>query len=89
MRQKPKSLILNNILSEASQQLGALPSCEADGTPIEDSIHFDMYVDGIANIYFQDALGKKHYPFNKTIALVLVEDELHQRKNQPTEEDKK
>ena len=84
---KSKSLILNNIITEVDEQLSLMPSHDWDGSPIEDSLHMDMYVDAIAAVHFLDGLGRKHYPFNKTVATYLVEDELENRKNQPTEED--
>ena len=87
-KQKSKSLKLDNIISEVDEQLSLIPSHDFDGSPIEDSLHMDMYVDAISEIHFTDGLGRKHYPFNKTIATYLVEDELDCRKNEPTEEDK-
>lgn len=84
---KSKSLILDNIITEVDEQLSLIPSHDWDGSPIEDSLHMDMYVDAIAGVHFIDGLGRKHYPFNKTMATILVEDELEGRNNQPTEED--
>tara|TARA_R100001086_G_C11793293_1_gene246871 strand:- start:731 stop:1021 length:291 start_codon:yes stop_codon:yes gene_type:complete len=84
---KSKSLILDSIISEVDEQLGLIPSHDFDGSPIEDSLHMDMYIDSITNIYFVDGLGRKHYPFDKTIATYLVEDELKCRLNEPTKED--
>jgi hypothetical protein len=85
---KSKSLVLDSIITEVDEQLGLIPSHDFDGSPIEDSLHMDMYVDAIADIHFIDNIGRKHYPFNKTIATYLVEDELECRLNEPTEEDK-
>mgnify|MGYP003149747214 CR=1 FL=1 len=85
---KSKSLILNNIIDEVDEQLSAVPTNYFDGTPIEDSLEMDMLVDGISSIHFVDGIGRKHYPFNKTIATILVEDELECRNNEPSEEDK-
>lgn len=85
---KSKSLILDSIITEVDEQLGLIPSHDFDGSPIEDSLHMDMYVDAIANIHFIDKLDRKHYPFSKTVATYLVEDELECRLNKPTEEDK-
>ena len=76
---KSKSLILDNIMTEVDEQLSRVPTNDFDGSPIEDSLHMDMLIDGI---------GRKHYPFNKTIATILVEDELDCRKQEPTMEDK-
>ena len=63
---KSKSLILDNIMTEVDEQLAAVPTADFDGSPIEDSLHMDMLVDGIAAIHFVDGIGRKHYPFNKT-----------------------
>ena len=86
-KRKSKSLILDNIMEEVDQQLSALPSYDFDGSLIEDSLHMDMYVDAIADIHFVDGINRKHYPFSKTIATILVEDELECRRSQPTKED--
>ena len=75
-------------MTTADEQLATIPSAEADGTPIEDSLNFEMYIDSVTNISFKDKAGKQHYPFTKTVATRLVEDELDERNNQPTEEDK-
>jgi len=85
---KSKSLVLDSIISEVDEQLSLIPSHDFDGSPIEDSLHMDMYVDAIANINFVDSINRKHYPFNKTMATLLVEDELECRLNEPTMEDK-
>lgn len=87
MKQKSKSLILKDIISDLDQQLAAIPSHDFDGSPIEDSLQFDTYVDGIANVNFVDNIGRRHYPIDKTVATILVFDEIEERKNQPTKED--
>ena len=74
-------------MSDIDEQLAAIPSHYFDGTPIEDSMQFDMYIDGIANINFTDEINRKHYPISKTIATILVFDEIETRKNEPTKED--
>jgi len=84
---KSKSLILDNIMTEVDEQLGLIPSHDFDGSPIEDSLHMDMYVDSISAIHFIDGLGRKHYPFNKTVATYLIEDEIECRNLEPTSED--
>ena len=84
---KSKSLILDTIITEVDEQLSLMPSHDFDGSPIEDSLHMDMYIDSIANIHFIDSLNRKHYPFSKTVATYLVEDELECRSNEPTKED--
>ena len=68
---KSKSLILDNIINEVDEQLSAVPTNYFDGTPIEDSLEMDMLVDGISSIHFVDGIGRKHYPFNKTVATMM------------------
>tara|TARA_R100000995_G_C3447234_1_gene106298 strand:- start:540 stop:818 length:279 start_codon:yes stop_codon:yes gene_type:complete len=87
-KRKSKSLVLDSIMAEVDEQLSLLPTNDFDGSPIQDSLHMDMYVDAIANTHFVDGIGRKHYPFNKTIATILVEDELECRNLEPTQEDK-
>jgi hypothetical protein len=84
---KSKSLILDNIMTEVDEQLSLVPTNDFDGSPIEDSLHMDMYVDSISAIHFVDGLGRKHYPFNKTVATYLIEDEIQCRNLEPTSED--
>ena len=86
-KQKSKSQILETLFEGVDEQLKSIPSHDYDGGLIEDSLHMDMYIDGIANIHFTDSINRKHYPFNKTIATILVEDELECRKLEPTKED--
>tara|TARA_B100000035_G_C20889536_1_gene504336 strand:+ start:461 stop:745 length:285 start_codon:yes stop_codon:yes gene_type:complete len=86
-KQKSKSQILETLFEEVDEQLESIPTLDHDGGLIEDSMHMDMYTDAIANIHFTDSLNRKHYPFNKTIATILVEDELECRKLEPTKED--
>ena len=62
-----------------------VPEYDWDGSIIQDSMHFDMYVDTIADVHFTDGLNRKHYPFDKTMATILLEDELECR--QLTKED--
>lgn len=85
---KSKSLIFDNIIEQVDEQLGLIPTHDFDGSPINDSMHMDMYIDSVADIHFIDGINRKHYPFNKTVATILVEDELECRNQEPTEEDK-
>ena len=50
MKQKSKSLIFNNIMTTIDEQLATIPSSEADGTPIEESLNFEMYIDSITEV---------------------------------------
>jgi len=89
MKLKSKSSILENIITDLDEQLAAIPSHDWTGEPIEDSLQLDMLIDGVRNISFCEGKSeKKHYPINRTIATLLVENELYERKQQPTEEDK-
>ena len=38
-------------------------------------------------MYFKDGIGRKHYIVDKTVATILVFDEIEERKNEPTKED--
>ena len=84
-KQKSKSQILETIFEQVDEQLALVPEYDWDGSIIQDSMHFDMYVDAIADVHFTDGLNRKHYPFNKTMATILLEDELECR--QLTKED--
>jgi len=84
-KQKSKSQILETIFEQVDEQLALIPDSDWDGSIIQDSMHFDMYVDTIADVHFTDGLNRKHYPFNKTMATILLEDELECR--QLTKED--
>ena len=84
-KQKSKSQILETIFEQVDEQLALIPDYDWDGSIIQDSMHFDMYVDTIADVHFTDGLNRKHYPFNKTMATILLEDELECR--QLTKED--
>lgn len=85
---KSKSLVLENIIEDLDEQLSSIPSHDFDGCPIEESMQFDNYIDGIANIRFIDGIGRKHYPINKTIATILVYDELKLREDNTNNGDK-
>ena len=84
-KQKSKSQILETIFEQVDEQLALVQEYDWDGSIIQDSMHFDMYVDAIADVHFTDGLNRKHYPFNKTMATILLEDELECR--QLTKED--
>ena len=84
-KQKSKSQILETIFEQVDEQLSLSPDSDWDGSTIQDSMHFDMYVDTIADVHFTDGLNRKYYPFDKTMATILLEDELECR--QLTKED--
>ncbi len=84
-KQKSKSQILETIVEQVDEQLSLIPDYDWDGSIIQDTMHFDMYVDTIADVHFTDGLNRKHYPFDKTMATSLLEDELECR--QLTKED--
>ena len=70
MKLKSKSTLLENIITDLDEQLAAIPTHDFDGTPIEDSLHLDMLIDGVANISFSEDNGfRKTAILNKAIAL--------------------
>tara|TARA_R110001583_G_scaffold9583_3_gene45363 strand:+ start:217 stop:456 length:240 start_codon:yes stop_codon:yes gene_type:complete len=74
-------------MTDLDEQLSNIPSHDPDGAPIEESMHLDMYIDAITLITASDIVGKKFYPFGRTAATVFVEDEIAERKDQPTDEE--
>ena len=79
-KQKSKSQILETIFAEVDEQLSLIHNFLIGmALQYEDSMHFDMYVDTIADVHFTDGLNRKHYPFDKTMATILLEDELECR----------
>ena len=55
---KSKSLVLDSIMTDLDKQLAAVPTYDFDGSPIEDSLHFEMLVDGIAGVHFIDSINR-------------------------------
>ena len=51
-------------------------------------MHLDSYIDAITMVSAYDISGKKFYPFGRTAAIIFVEDEIQERKNQPTGDEK-
>ena len=88
MRFKCNSSVAKSIMKDLDQQLSKIPSNDVDGTPTEDSMHLDSYIDAITMISAYDISGKKFYPFGRTAAIIFVEDEIQERKNQPTGDEK-
>tara|TARA_R110002153_G_scaffold50534_3_gene142195 strand:- start:290 stop:556 length:267 start_codon:yes stop_codon:yes gene_type:complete len=88
MRFKCNSSVAQSIIKDLDQQLSKIPSNDVDGTPTEDSMHLDSYIDAITMITAYDISGKKFYPFGRTVATIFVEDEIQERKNQPTGDEK-
>jgi hypothetical protein len=88
MRFKCNSSVAQSIIKDLDQQLSKIPSNDVDGTPTEDSMHLDSYIDAITMITAYDISGKKFYPFGRTAAIIFVEDEIQERKNKPTGDEK-
>ena len=82
MKLKSKSSLFHTIIERVDQQLASIPLTDAQGTPLEDSTDFDMYVDGIKGMKLTNAVGTVVYPFSTTIATQLVYDELAERREQ-------
>ena len=82
MKLKSKSSLFNNIISQADDQLASIPLTDYHGTPLEDSLDFDMHVDGIKMIKVKDGEGHTLQPFSTLVATKLVYDELTERREQ-------
>jgi hypothetical protein len=52
------------------------------GSPLEDSTDFDMYVDAIKGLRLMNAKGTVIHPFSTSIATQLIYDELEGKREQ-------
>ena len=82
MKLKSKSSLFHTIIERLDQQLASIPLTDSQGTPLEDSTDFDMYVDAIKGMKLTNATGTIVHPFSTTIATQLVYDELAERREQ-------
>ena len=57
-------------MKDLDRQLSKMPSNDSDGTPTEDSMHLDSYIDAITMISAYDISGKKFYPFGRTASII-------------------
>ena len=79
MKIKSKSSLWHSIIEEVDQQLSVLPSHDVDGTPLEDSIRFDDYKDGLKELKITTEDTKEISPIHTALANQLVFDELASR----------
>ena len=43
-------------MSQVDEQLSLIPSNDFDGSPIQDSLHLDMYIDSVSATHFVDGI---------------------------------
>ena len=82
MKLKSKSSLFHTIIGKVDQQLANIPLHDSQGTPLEDSTDFDMYVDAIKNLRLINAKGTVVHPFSTSIATQLIYDELEEKRVQ-------
>ena len=82
MKIKSKSSLWHNIIEEVDQQLSLIPSQDVDGTPLEDSIRFDDYKDGLKELKIKTEDNKEISPIHTALANQLVFDELASRRRE-------
>ena len=80
MKLKSKSSLWHNSIAEVDEQLTNIPSHDADGTPLEDSMSFDTYTDSLKELQITTEENKKINPIHTTLANDLVYDELAERR---------
>ena len=82
MKIKCKSPLFHSIIEKVDEQLDKVPVNDAQGSPLEDSMDFDMYVDAIKNLRLINAKGTVVHPFSTSIATQLIYDELEEKRVQ-------
>ena len=82
MKLKSKSSLFHTIIERLDQQLASIPLNDSQGSPLEDSVEFDMHVDSIKVMKLTNAAGTVVHPFSTAIATQLVYDELAERREQ-------
>tara|TARA_R100000656_G_scaffold118404_1_gene92031 strand:+ start:433 stop:693 length:261 start_codon:yes stop_codon:yes gene_type:complete len=82
MKIKSKSSLWHNIIEQVDEQLSRIPSHDADGTPLEDSIRFDDYKDSLKELKIKTEDNKEINPIHTTLANHLVYDELASRRRE-------
>ena len=82
MKIKSKSSLWHNIIEQVDEQLSRIPSHDADGTPLEDSIRFDDYKDSLKELKITTKENKEINPIHTTLANDLVYDELAARRRE-------
>ena len=82
MKIKSKSSLFHTIIERIDQQLAGIPLNDAQGSPLEDSTDFYIYVDAIKEMKLTNAKGEIVHPFSTSLATQLVYDELAERRVQ-------
>jgi hypothetical protein len=82
MKLKSYSSLWHNIIQEVDEQLSNVPSHDVDGTPLEDSLSFDTYTDGLKELKLTTEDNKTINPIHTTLANDLVYDELSTRRRE-------
>ena len=80
MKLKSKSSLFHNIMEKVDEQLASIPLNDPQGSPLEDSVEFDMHVDSIKVMKVTTAKGETIHPFSTSVATQLVYDELADRR---------
>jgi hypothetical protein len=79
---KSKSSLWHDIMEQVDEQLSKIPSYDVDGTPLEDSIRFDDYKDGLKELKIKTEDNKEVNPIHTSLANDLVYDELSTRRRE-------
>ena len=82
MKIKCKSPLFHSIIEKVDEQLDKVPVNDAQGSPLEDSTDFDMYVDAIKNLRLINAKGTVVHPFSTSISTQLIYDEIEEKREQ-------
>ena len=82
MKLKSNSSLWNNIIEQVDEQLSKIPSHDVDGTPLEDSMHFDSCTDSLKELKITTEENKEITPIHTGLANDLVYDELATRRRE-------
>ena len=82
MKIKSKSSLWHNIIEQVDEQLSKIPSHDVDGTPLEDSLRFDDYKDGLKELKIKTEDNKEISQIHTALANQLVFDELASRRRE-------
>ncbi len=79
---KSTSPLFHSIIKNMDDTLSSIPVMDHEGCDTEDSMSFDSYISAIENCNVKDKDGRYHYPANKTLAIVLLYDEVKSKRKQ-------
>ena len=79
---KSSSPLFHSIIKNMDDTLADIPIMDHEGCDTEDSLTFDSYVSAIENSNVKDKDGRYHYLANKTLAIVLLYDEVKSKRKQ-------